>query len=56
MAVCQLEEKKTSMYPADLLVEHSNKESKDNFSLFRGETTQKTQDRRSKNQTKHKQF
>ena len=33
MAVPQLEEKKTSMYPADLLVEHSDKESKENFSL-----------------------
>lgn len=43
--------KKDSNYPADLLVEHSNKEFKDNFSLFRGETTQKTLDRLSKSQT-----
>ena len=56
MAVCQLEEKKTSMYPADLVDEHSNKESKDNFSLFRGQTAQKTHDHLSKNQMESKKF
>ena len=47
--------KKTNL-SSDLLVEHSNKESEDNFSLFRGETTQKAQDRLSKNQMESKKF
>lgn len=40
-----------SNYPADLLVEHSNKIFKDNFHLYRGTVTQNVLDRFSKSQT-----
>ena len=40
-----------SNYPADLLVEHSNKVFKNNFYMFRGEPTQQLLNRMSKSQT-----
>ena len=40
-----------SNYPVDLLIEHSNKDFKENFHLYRGQPTQKALDRISKSQT-----
>ena len=58
MAVCLTQDRFINMrgavdsnYPADLLVEHSNKTFKDNFYMYRGEPTQQVLDRVSKSQS-----